>query len=113
MKVGNLDVERDILDVRDVAEAYVDAVIRSDRIAPGTPLNICTGQATRIRSVLDNLIALSTCAIAVETDPARWRDTDTPNLVGDPAAAGVVLGWTAKRSIRQLLIDMIEIRRRS
>lgn len=107
VKVGNLDAERDFLDVRDVAEAYARAVARSDEIAPGTILNIASGVPRRIRSVLDALIALSTVPVAVETDPTRMRPAETPRYVGDASLAHKVLGWTPRTAFETTLRDVL------
>jgi GDP-4-dehydro-6-deoxy-D-mannose reductase len=107
IKVGNLDAERDILDVRDVAEAYVAALLRAEAIPAGTVLNICSGRGTRMRALLDGLVARARVPVTVEVDPARWRANDIPVLVGDPARAREVLGWQPRRDIFDTLSDML------
>ena len=52
--VGNLDASRDLHDVRDTVRAYATIV---DRGEPGRVYNVCSGQAFRIRDVLDRLVA--------------------------------------------------------
>lgn len=93
IRVGNLDAERDFLDVRDVATAYALAVLKADAIAPGTILNVASGVPRRVRDVLDGLLAQSACRIIVEPDPGRMRASDTPRYVGDASAARELLGW--------------------
>ncbi len=96
LRVGNLDAERDFLDVRDVTAAYSLAVAKSDGIASGTILNIASGQPCRIRDLLDRLLAQSTTAITVELDPTRLRPSDTPRYVGDAGLARRLLGWSPR-----------------
>ena len=55
LHVGNLESRRDITDVRDTVRAY-RLVVRHGR--PGRPYNVCSGQAYRVRDLLDTLIAL-------------------------------------------------------
>lgn len=111
IRVGNLEAERDILDVRDVAAAYAAALVKADGIPPGTVLNIASGRGTRIRTLLDGLVAMSRVPVTVEIDPARWRENDIPVLVGDPTAAKSLLDWTPQRALSDTLADMLAARR--
>ncbi len=108
ISVGNLEVARDILDVRDVAEAYAAVVERSQAIAAGTILNIATGAPVRMRTILDMLIAMSGRKIEVAVDPARQRSGDLAVVSGDPARAREVLGWAARIPLEQTLRDLLE-----
>ncbi|MCO5155858.1 MAG: GDP-mannose 4,6-dehydratase [Aquamicrobium sp.] len=108
LRVGNLDAERDFLDVRDVAEAYVLAISRADRIEPGTIFNIASGTPYRIGYILDALLALSVVDIRVEQDPARMRPSDIPKIVGDASKARECLGWTPRHNFDQTLRDVLD-----
>lgn len=94
LRVGNLDAERDFLDVRDVTAAYALVVAKSDDIPSGTILNIASGTPRRIRDLLDHMVALSGLAITVERDPARMRPSDIPRFVGKAELAHRLLGWS-------------------
>ncbi len=94
LKVGNLEAERDFLDVRDVVAAYALAVAKSDLIAPGTILNVASGVPRRIQSILDRLMALSRVPISTKIDSTRMRSSETPRYVGDATAAKKLLGWS-------------------
>ena len=75
--VGNLDVSRDLHDVRDTVRAYCDIIERGQ---PGDAYNVCSGQAFRIRYVLDRLITLSRLPVTVRVDP----DQAPPSRQPDP-----------------------------
>jgi len=53
LRVGNLDAQRDITDVRDTVRAY-EALAQLGR--PHTPYNVCTGRAYSMRELLDILL---------------------------------------------------------
>ena len=108
LKVGNLEMERDFLDVRDVAAAYAAAARRADRLEPGLILNIASGVPRRIRAVLDQLRAMSTVSIAVEPDPARMRPSETPCFVGDAGLAHRVLDWQPEVAFERTLSDVLD-----
>ena len=57
LRVGNLDTWRDFLDVRDVCRGYVACIAQRDTLAPGTILNLASGQPRRIGDVLHELQA--------------------------------------------------------
>src|SRR4029450_11381811 len=73
IKVGNLDAERDLTDVRDVVRAY--APLMKDGTA-GQVYNVASGVAHSIRSLLEGLIARARTQVRVEIDPARLRAHD-------------------------------------
>ena len=76
IQVGNLETWRDFLDVRDVCAAYIACIARRDSLAPGTILNLASGQARRIGDVLADLAALAGVEIEINVDASRVRDTD-------------------------------------
>ncbi|HEY6361386.1 MAG TPA: GDP-mannose 4,6-dehydratase, partial [Vicinamibacterales bacterium] len=105
IKVGNLDAERDLTDVRDTVRAYA---MLMEQGAPGTLYNIASGVAHSTRAVLDTLLSRARVPIRVEVDPARLRPNDIPVLVGDPTRLRDATGWTPRVSFEQMLEDLLE-----
>ena len=54
IELGNLDIERDFSDVRDIANYYL---ILASTLAPVHTINFCSGQAISLRSLLGSLPA--------------------------------------------------------
>lgn len=109
--VGNLDAERDFLDVRDVAEAYVASIARSRELKAGAIYNIASGIPRRIAGVLDSLIAMSDSRIEISYDQARMRPTDTPSFVGDASRARRDLQWVPRIGFDETLQDILRAAR--
>jgi GDP-4-dehydro-6-deoxy-D-mannose reductase len=105
LRVGNLDSQRDITDVRDTVRAYRLVVKRG---SPSRPYNVCSGQAYRIRDLLDRLIERSRVPIRVELDPERLRPSDNAIIVGDRARISTETGWEPKIPIQQTLADLLD-----
>jgi GDP-4-dehydro-6-deoxy-D-mannose reductase len=103
--VGNLDASRDLHDVRDTVRAYVRIIERGE---PGRIYNVCSGQAFRIRDVLDRLIAMSRVPVAVRVDRARFRPSDNLILWGDRTRIERELGWTPAIPLEQTLADLLD-----
>ncbi len=108
LHVGNLDSERDFLDVRDVALSYALAVSKAASIKPGTILNIASGRSFRIGSILEMLLSLATSRIEVELDPARMRASDIQRVIGDASRAQDLLGWKPSYQFEQTLADILD-----
>jgi len=108
IQVGNLETWRDFLDVRDVCAAYVACVARSDSLAPGTILNLASGQARRVGDVLADLAALAGIEIEIKVDPSRVRATDIRIACGNAARARELLGWKPVIPWEQTLRDVLE-----
>lgn len=104
VRVGNLDARRDFLHVGDVVRAYECAALRGK---PGAAYNICSGEAFSLREGLDRLIALSERQVRVETDPARMRPADVPEIRGSHDRLSADTGWQPEIPFSTLLEDLI------
>jgi GDP-4-dehydro-6-deoxy-D-mannose reductase len=107
IEVGNLDVEREILDVRDVVSAYVRAVARPDAAAGGV-FNVAAGRPARIGAVLETLLGLSGAEVEVRVDPGRFRPDEVPTVSGDARRAEELLGWRPRIPLRAMLADVLQ-----
>ncbi|NQW02802.1 MAG: GDP-mannose 4,6-dehydratase [Acidobacteria bacterium] len=105
VRVGNLDAERDLTDVRDTVRAYAQLL---DTGQSGRAYNICTGLAVRIGDLLDQLIALARAPVTRAVDPARLRPSDLPRLVGDASRLRAEVGWLPQRAIADTLGDTLD-----
>jgi len=104
LRVGNLEVTRDITDVRDVAEAY--AALLEHGLA-GAVYNVCRGVGVRLRDLATGLVARARVPVRLEVDPARVRPADVPYLVGDPSAIERDCGWRAATPLERTLDDVL------
>jgi GDP-4-dehydro-6-deoxy-D-mannose reductase len=103
--VGNLDIRRDFLDVRDVCDAYVVLLKRG---RSGETYNVCSGNSYRIRDLLDTFCVLAKIKVTVHVDQARMRPVDMPDLRGDATKIHEHTGWNAKLEIKETLKSMLE-----
>jgi GDP-4-dehydro-6-deoxy-D-mannose reductase len=107
LKAGNLGVERDFLDVRDVIDAYLLILAGTEALPRRAVLNVASGEARRIGDLLDVMVAASTCPFEVEIDPARFRPAEIPRAVGDAAALRRHFGWIPKHSVDELVVGLL------
>jgi GDP-4-dehydro-6-deoxy-D-mannose reductase len=107
IRVGNLSVERDFLDVRDIVRAYADAALNSFELRPGLVFNLASGIPRSIQSILDALIKASGIDIQTQVDPDRMRGTEVARVVGNAAAARRHLGWQPLIKIEDTLLDVL------
>jgi GDP-4-dehydro-6-deoxy-D-mannose reductase len=109
IRVGNLDVKRDFVDVRDAARAYWLAATRG---VAGEVYNVATGRARSIHEVLDLLLSMTDAVIDVAFDPGRLRPAEIPVLEGDASRFRRAVGWEPAITFEQTLYDTLEHWRR-
>lgn len=102
MRVGNLAVERDISDVRDVVRAY--RMILEGGV-PGRAYNVGSGVATPLKTVLSIICDLTEQKVDVEVDPALLRPNDTPSICADISRIADELGWKPEIRLDRTLAD--------
>ncbi|NOL41839.1 NAD-dependent epimerase/dehydratase [Kribbella sandramycini] len=103
IEVGSLDVWRDFIDVRDVAEAVV-AVALTDAKLPAV-LNVGTGRATLARDVAGQLFELSGQPARIVDDPTHDGALGDPWQQADITLIAHHLGWSPKIALDQSLAD--------
>ncbi|MGI8704180.1 MAG: GDP-mannose 4,6-dehydratase [Candidatus Limnocylindrales bacterium] len=108
--VGNLDVRRDIGDVRDVVRAYrllIEALV-ANRLPGGLVVNVATGQAVSIRDILSKLAQLLGVDIEPSVDSSLVRELDPPLIVGDASRLRALTGWVPTIRLETTLADMLD-----
>ncbi|MFI7008529.1 UDP-glucose 4-epimerase GalE [Streptomyces sp. NPDC050145] len=95
---------RDYVHVADLAEAHLAAARRLTRpdVSGDLTVNIGTGHGASVRELIDIIGEVTGIATPAIVEPRR--PGDAPRAVGATELAGKELGWTASRSVR----DMIE-----
>jgi GDP-6-deoxy-D-talose 4-dehydrogenase len=106
IELGNLDVERDFSDVRDVAEAYC----RLLDTPPGGVVNLCSGRTTSLREVVALVQEMSGWKLEVRVNPAFVRPMDVRRLRGNNARLlGLLPDWQP-RPLRETIGWMLSAR---
>jgi GDP-4-dehydro-6-deoxy-D-mannose reductase len=104
MHVGNLSAARDFTDVRDVVRAYG---LLMQHGKAGETYNVGSGKAVVIRSLLEEIIAQSGVEITVETDPAKLRPVEIPEIRADITKLQQDTGWQPQIPLKQTIAETI------
>lgn len=103
---GNIDVERDFLDVRDVVDAYV---LLLERGQAGEVYNVSSGKATRIRDIIDILFSQNQFAdYTIVVDQEKARKNDVQIRFGDNGKLTSISDWAPQYSIEQTVTDLYQ-----
>lgn len=105
IRVGNVNVTRDFVDVRDVVAAY-DLIIRQ---APtGEVYNLCSGRGVTIVEITRRMAELLDIDFTLVVDKRRIRPTDIPVVIGSNKKAHQELGWQPTIDLERSLRDLLE-----
>ncbi|MDR7067981.1 GDPmannose 4,6-dehydratase [Pseudoxanthomonas japonensis] len=113
LRLGNIDAKRDW----GFAGDYVEAMWLMTQQQEGGDFVVATGETTTVRRMCE--IAFEHVGLTMQDhlviDPVFYRPAEVDVLLGDPAKANTVLGWTPKTSLQQLIRMMVDadIRRQS
>lgn len=105
ISAGNLQSQRDFLDVRDAVKAYNYIINKGSE---GQVYNVCSGQKQKISDLLDILVSLSTRSdIKVKVDRSKLRAIDVKIMYGDNSKLKARTGWASEYSIKTSLKDTL------
>jgi len=103
--VGNLNVYRDFLDVRDVVRAYT-SILNKGKF--GEVYNVCSGLKSKISDLLGILISYSVVPdIEIRQDKNKLRPIDCETIYGNNGKLIAHTGWKPEYNIRQSLLDTL------
>ncbi|ORT71899.1 GDP-mannose 4,6-dehydratase [Pseudomonas mosselii] len=105
LKLGNLDVSRDLSDVCYVAEAYA-RLLECD--AQGQFVNICSGRSVSLLQVIDAMAAIAGYRPQVRVDPAFVRADEVKELYGSPSKLYGLVGELEVPELHETLLSMYE-----
>jgi GDP-4-dehydro-6-deoxy-D-mannose reductase len=108
LKLGNLGSVRDFTDVRDIVRAYPKLLRAGEN---GAVYNLASGRGVSVRELADIVLARAQREVKLETEQARIRATDIPDLVGDAAKAREAVGWTPEIPLETTLDEMLAFER--
>jgi GDP-4-dehydro-6-deoxy-D-mannose reductase len=102
---GNLDPVRDLLDVRDVVQAYIALLTGG---VPGEAYNVARGEGVTLGELFRRLADLVGASVKPVPDPALIRPGDIPYLVGNAGKLERTTGWSPRISVEQTLREMVD-----
>ena len=100
--VGNLNVERDFSDVRDIVRGYYEILEKGE---PHTFYNICSGKCIGLKEIMQKLIEIAGVNVEIVVDQAKYRPNDVLKYFGSYEKLEKQTGWKPEYSIDQTLTD--------
>lgn len=108
IELGNVDVERDFLDVRAVVDAY--RRLLASPAAIGGTFNVCSGTATAVRTLVTLLEGITGHRIEIRVNPQFVRAGEPRRIVGSPARLRALIGDLRAIALSDTLADMLRER---
>lgn len=106
LRLGNIDAQRDWGHARD----YVVAMHLMLQAEKAADFVVATGRTTTVRDMAR--IAFEHVGLSMEDhlviDPELYRPAEVDLLLGDPAKAREILGWTAQTTLEDMIVEMVE-----
>lgn len=105
IELGNLKVEREYNDVRNVAQIYLELLQKGHK---GEIYNIASGRTFSIESVIALLQDITGQSMNVSINPAFVRKNDIPILSGNPDKLEACVGHISWHELRDTLLWMLD-----
>jgi GDP-4-dehydro-6-deoxy-D-mannose reductase len=104
LRIGNGTVVRDYLHVMDVVEAYMALL---EKGVAGEVYNVCSGHGITVGELAGRVLNRAGVTADISQDATLLRPIDVPILVGDNTKLRQATGWAPKRSIDDIIDDLL------
>lgn len=108
--MGNAEVRRDFLDVRDAVKAYW-SLLNMRVIQPGSIYNLCSGQAHSIAEIAAALKKHASIPFEVSKDEALIRKGESSVIRGDNSKLRHDTAWSPSIPLEQSIVDALNEKR--
>lgn len=105
LRLPDLDCQRDVLHVADVAEAY-EALLLNGR--PNEVYNVCGQQCQTVRALVTKMVAAA--GLSLDVFPLEDPASDAPpavSLCGDNTKVCAETGWQPSRTAEQAVVELV------
>ncbi|MFT4060071.1 MAG: GDP-mannose 4,6-dehydratase [Legionella sp.] len=105
IELGNLNISRDFSDVHDVCNDYI-ALLKST--AQGIKVNICSGKAISLKTIIEYMNEIAGYEIEVRTSQALVRTNEIPILKGSNALLQELIKQMPSIPIEKTLMEIYQ-----
>ncbi|MFC1816539.1 GDP-mannose 4,6-dehydratase [Thermodesulfobacteriota bacterium] len=106
--IGNLDTERDFIDIRDVVASYWK-ISNSDFI--GEVFNIGSGKPTKIRNILNLFVKYSGLNINIKQKKKLIKENDPQCIYADIAKVRKLLKWNPEITLEESIKNIMSFKK--
>ncbi|UAY53118.1 GDP-mannose 4,6-dehydratase [Ferruginibacter albus] len=104
MTVGDIEIVRDFVDVRDVVKAYYLLLQKGEK---GEIYNICSGKGITLKEVLQTMKNILQIEVNIQIDKELIRPADNPVIIGSNKKIKDKIGWQPSISLETSLKDLL------
>jgi len=106
---GNIEVRRDLSDVRDVVRAYRLLLEWLAGLSEPSSqvVNVASGESVSIRSMIEEMCRLAGVGTRIEIDEVLVRADDPAEIRGDATLLTQLTGWRPEIPLHQTLADVL------
>jgi len=105
LRVGNLEIVRDFLDVRDVVKAYYLLLQKGKN---GEIYNVCAGKGIVLKEVINYIADYLKIKVDLKVDQSLVRPNDNPVIIGNNKKIRDELGWEPKIPLKKSIADICD-----
>jgi len=101
LRLGNVHPKRDYIYVGDAADGFIAAATQPLADGPDhvSVFNLGSGVSYSVAELVERLARVIGEKVTIETDPARVRQVDRPNLLADNSRMRELLSWAPRHDI--------------
>lgn len=104
LHVGDVDVTRDFLDVRDVVAAYLLLLEKGQR---GEVYNLCSGVERRVSELIMDMAHLAGVTVTFKQNPGKFRRAEQRRVVGCSEKIQKQTGWKPHAEFSETLLSVL------